>query len=565
VEFGKPYDAATMGPPVDRHFDAPSPIAQSGFNAEDYVVVRGTIVRVEGGNPVKTFWVRAREINRNYEKTQANTDIWRVDRQIPPGGPAPAEVRTGMSIRVDGYVSISCQPECRIQPMLIDLAQQQAAAQPQQTPSAPAVQPIRFVPQQSAKPNAMTLWGRITRIDLANPASHVFVQANRIVPNKAGRTQEEPTDQLYRVAVGPKDKAPAWASRADAIGATVKVMAYETSSAPCASPCDVSGLDVRPVLSPAATTWCNPVPFSPPGQWESCVPSATPSGVPADFVPFAKHFDAGKPLMLKGRVTSRGIFEGQVVLWVRNVETAPGPNEEFTSDSREWGVVLGAASKTSPEILDRLGNRDIVVRGYGAKDTSCVPACIIAGRDITLPSGEKFFSGTATQPPQFRPAPPRPAPDAAPAEPKPQPIEIFNRRDNSELLPDLVPFARYFDAKSPVLLKGRVTRVESFEGHAALLVEEIETTTPGAIRVPYQDVKVVWTVVLGRLEGAPAWSRDATLIGKTIEIRGYRAKEKCELECLMAGRDVYLAGETLPGWQAPVRKPPAPKPNPPPI
>jgi hypothetical protein len=186
---------------------------------------------------------------------------------------------------------------------------------------------------------------------------------------------------------------------------------------------------------------------------------------------------------------------------------------------------------------------------------------MMAGRDITLPNGEKFLSGTATNPPQFLPAPPL----AAQPAPTPEPQKTEYLREETPL-PDIIPFERYFDVKSPVLLKGWVRKIETFEGHAALVMEEIEAQVPGYFHTPARDVTITWRVVLGRLEEAPAWARDQQLVGKVISVRGYAERdEKCQLECMMAGRDIYIGKETLPGWLAPRPPPSRPRASLPPI
>jgi beta-lactamase regulating signal transducer with metallopeptidase domain/lipopolysaccharide export system protein LptA len=166
---------------------------------------------------------------------------------------------------------------------------------------------------------------------------------------------------------------------------------------------------------------------------------------------------------------------------------------------------------------------------------------------------------TSKQAPSKSPEPTSPPATQSFPKPQPQPTSAPQKPPGPG-----IPFAKYFDADAPVMLKGRVTAIDTFEGHAMLRVEEIQTTTPGLFSFPKPDVTKMWRVVLGRLDTAPAWTRDPTLIGKVVEIRGYRGKEKdCGLDCMMSGRDVILSGQRLQGWAVPERsKPPRPQPKP---
>jgi len=178
-----------------------------------------------------------------------------------------------------------------------------------------------------------------------------------------------------------------------------------------------------------------------------------------------------------------------------------------------------------------------------------------------LGSGEKIFAGAASAPVTV--APPAAPISIAPAAPSPEPQKTEYRLEMP--LPDLIPFDRYFDGKAPVMLKGKVKGIETFWGHAALVVEEIETGTPGYTRVPNPgtSVRVVWRVVLGRVENAPAWAKDPALTGQRITVIGYKGKDACELECMMTGREVQLDDAWHSGWRAPYLPAPKPKAAPP--
>ena len=104
---------------------------------------------------------------------------------------------------------------------------------------------------------------------------------------------------------------------------------------------------------------------------------------------FQAEFDGNAPVMLQGVVTKVEWINPHA--WVHMTVTTNG-------QPQEWMVEGG-----TPNTLLRAGvTRDslkagttIIVRGYRAKDTRCMPACKANGRDVTFLDGRKVFMGSS--------------------------------------------------------------------------------------------------------------------------------------------------------------------------
>ena len=95
-------------------------------------------------------------------------------------------------------------------------------------------------------------------------------------------------------------------------------------------------------------------------------------------------------------------------------------------------------------------------------------------------------------------------------------------------------FAAEFDAKSPVLLRGKVTRVEWINPHAWV---HLAVATPGK---PAQ----TWMVEGGTPNTLlrSGITRNSLKPGTEIVVRGYQSKDKlCAPACKANGRDVTFA------------------------
>jgi hypothetical protein len=92
-------------------------------------------------------------------------------------------------------------------------------------------------------------------------------------------------------------------------------------------------------------------------------------------------------------------------------------------------------------------------------------------------------------------------------------------------------FAAEFDGNSPVLLKGKVSKVEWINPHAWVHLDVVE---PG--KAP-----VAWMVEGGTPNTLlrSGITRDTLKVGTEIIVRGYQAKDKrCLPDCKANGRDV---------------------------
>lgn len=95
-------------------------------------------------------------------------------------------------------------------------------------------------------------------------------------------------------------------------------------------------------------------------------------------------------------------------------------------------------------------------------------------------------------------------------------------------------FAAEFDAKAPVLLKGKVTKVEWINPHAWI---HMLVVIPGKPEQP-------WMVEGGTPNTLlrAGIDRNSLKPGEEIIVRGYQSKDKlCEPACKANGRDVTLA------------------------
>lgn len=105
---------------------------------------------------------------------------------------------------------------------------------------------------------------------------------------------------------------------------------------------------------------------------------------------FSAEFDAKAPVNLEGKVTKVEWINPHA--WI-HLEVI---NED--GSSTVWMVEGG-----TPNTLLRAGvNRnslpigsEIKVRGYQAKDKTCVPACKANGRDLTMADGTRAFMGSS--------------------------------------------------------------------------------------------------------------------------------------------------------------------------
>ena len=97
-------------------------------------------------------------------------------------------------------------------------------------------------------------------------------------------------------------------------------------------------------------------------------------------------------------------------------------------------------------------------------------------------------------------------------------------------------FSAEFDADAPVLLKGKVTRVEWVNPHAWIHLDAVVEEGPETSETP-----IAWMVEGGTPNTLlrAGLNRKSLKIGTDIIVRGYQSKDRvCEPACKANGRDI---------------------------
>ena len=105
---------------------------------------------------------------------------------------------------------------------------------------------------------------------------------------------------------------------------------------------------------------------------------------------FAAEFDGNAPVLLRGKVTK--------VEWINPHAWVHLANTNADFKQAEWMIEAGTPNTLFRAGIDRNSLKvgtEIVVRGFQAKDKSCVPVCKANGRDVTFPDGRKLFMGSS--------------------------------------------------------------------------------------------------------------------------------------------------------------------------
>ncbi len=121
----------------------------------------------------------------------------------------------------------------------------------------------------------------------------------------------------------------------------------------------------------------------------------------------------------------------------------------------------------------------------------------------------------------------RPMPeDMSQAIPAPAGTPSFSFRSDEKFS---LPFAALFDADAPILLTGKVTKMEFLDPNSFMWVE-----AEGKL----------YKVMIAGAQRLPDDIRRPLVVGKTVTVRGYEAKDKtCKPECLINGRDIRSQDE----------------------
>lgn len=97
-------------------------------------------------------------------------------------------------------------------------------------------------------------------------------------------------------------------------------------------------------------------------------------------------------------------------------------------------------------------------------------------------------------------------------------------------------FEAEFDAKAPVQLKGKITKVELINPHAWIHIQV--TTEKGAV----QD----WAIEAGspNVLFRRGVTQDTLKVGTEVLVRGYQSRDRsCNPECKANGRDITLSNK----------------------
>jgi hypothetical protein len=111
-------------------------------------------------------------------------------------------------------------------------------------------------------------------------------------------------------------------------------------------------------------------------------PQAPPAPYPG-WQPFAATFDADAPLQLTGTVSKIDLRGAVVVFWVEAASVSPGSTTGAKTGT-VWRVDGPRMDIATPALKSLAPGQNVTVRGYNAKDASCKPECVMAGRDVTV-------------------------------------------------------------------------------------------------------------------------------------------------------------------------------------
>lgn len=140
------------------------------------------------------------------------------------------------------------------------------------------------------------------------------------------------------------------------------------------------------------------------------------------------------------------------------------------------------------------------------------------------------------------PAPPAQAP-GGPTTERPQAAKPApTRLDLPPVMPPsgARPFAKYFDAEDPVLLRGAIDHVDFDQPRALVWIKGVASRAGGQSPAPE-----LWMAEGGAPDKLTEAMRAALKPGTEIVVRGYNAKDKsCDPACWMNARDVTFADGT---------------------
>jgi len=374
------------------------------------------------------------------------------------------------------------------------------AVQPAPAPQPPAaVEPAKSQPEAAAgfdRNDTIAVQGNITRIEGTGPSAFVWLQATDLF-RKDGQV---PNTQLWRLET-PKGTAPFDRIK---VGGTIRVVGFNAADKSCAANCrlqvtgwnlSMKGLpDNRYPIGFAARPPEDQLLF---GQLHSPV---YPAPIPPVMLAQATSITADR--ITSDPETGDTIYEGNVQILVGGaiMKTDRIVISSNKGEREAWGV------------WERIGPNGSTKESMLLAPPDPLRTTPQAGSVVTL-SGRRMPDGVGL------------------AMPAPQPPEV-ELRTSSSLLPGEKPgqpFAALFDGNAPILLTGKVTKVELLDPNSYIWVEAEET---------------LYKVMIARARLVPDYVKGPGFVGKKIIVRGYEAKDKtCKPECLIHGRDVTADGK----------------------
>ena len=444
---------------------------------------------------------------------------------------AGAGVLSAIALSV-GYVAWAVLPEERV----VEIPYERPPASPAVAEPLPS-QSARYLPPPGAQydhNDHIVVRGFIERTFSTGDGLTASIRATEILRN--GHTQPvTPGVLLWRAdpAAWPDQrKTGEWTEP----GAEIRVEGYVAKDKRCAPQCRLEWLRMhtgpQPTVAPRLKRASQPI------KAAAAVPTTTPPAVssPANAQSPAPPANSRPPAILvtsdlfdhdplAGRATYSGNVEVRFNDLVLKADTimAEGLDRPASSggpilvdaDLFERGPAAGVATYS--------GNVVVLIGQIVLKTEKLT----VEGIDqAAAPSSSPLPQPTSYDEPQQTPA----KPDAR--------NDVKSKVDEDlakklGLLPGEKPgpaFASLFDAEAPILIKGPITKVELADPNSFVWVQSDK----------------LYKVMGGRARLTPAWMKDPSVIGATIIVRGYLAKDKaCNPDCLVNGRDVVFDSQKI--------------------
>jgi beta-lactamase regulating signal transducer with metallopeptidase domain len=401
--------AAPVSPPL-------APTFASKFDANDPLLLKGTVERTEADASQIVIWVRADEGSPTGSSAAAPAwpakALWRVATSNA-GSLTAAKLQAdlvGKPVTVRGYRTIdkSCASYCEmngrdaILPAATTLSLE---GRRQATP-----QPTLFDPPSGYYPFAKYFDGddpiivsaKILRVDYVDPYAQVIAEGYVSAAPNTGKVGEASATQTWKINLPPPSKLDdAYRARLGA-GATIVVRGYNAKDKTCNTTCwmsarDITFADGQKLLMPSSTG--TPAPAAPApvvegnGPMES--PEPDPQGPPrlptsGDYQ--SNNYDRSDEIKLTGEIQDVSTDNGETVVWVFAKDIAkagfgarPGQDPPTNGEGMLWRIVGPGLGKIQAKDLPKLApGQKVLVAGFNAADKSCKPTCRMQARSIAF-------------------------------------------------------------------------------------------------------------------------------------------------------------------------------------